>query len=153
MITVIKNDHRGQWQWEYTGKMVARGDTWIQIEAYFNRDTFDAGYVIFRRNDRFVEWFYSDRCYNVFRIYDALDGRLKGWYCNITRPAIITDSTVAADDLALDVFVAPDGTLTVLDEDEFAALPLSDTERRAAENAVDQIRALAASGEAPFHPD
>jgi hypothetical protein len=50
--------------------------------------------------------------------------RLTGWYCNIVRPAHITGEHVSTDDLALDLFVAPDGAVTVLDEDEFATLPL-----------------------------
>lgn len=153
MITVVKNDHRGVRLWEYTGTLVAQGDTWIQLEALFNRDTFDAGYMVYRRGDRFVEWFYSDRYYNVFRMYDAESGQLKGWYCNITRPAMITATLIAADDLALDVFVSPDGIITVLDEDEFAALPLGEAEREAALAAVTEIRDRVERREPPFDRD
>jgi predicted RNA-binding protein associated with RNAse of E/G family len=46
---------------------------------------------------------------------------------------------VAAEDLALDVFVLPDGTLYVLDEDEFEALALPQEERQAALAVVDDL--------------
>jgi protein associated with RNAse G/E len=103
------------------------------------------GDAVFKRGDRLVETFYSDRWYNVFAVYDRDDGALKGWYCNVTRPATITDTAVSSDDLALDVWVSPDGAVTVLDEEEFAALELSDADRAMALDAVQQLLRLAES--------
>ena len=149
-ITIIKCDPAGRAVWQYEGVVLARGAGWVCIEARFNRDDYDAGYVQYRRGDRFVEWFYADRWYNVFRIHDVDDDRLKGWYCNITRPARLTAESVAADDLALDVFVSPGGAVLLLDEDEYAALSLTDGERAAVDAAVAHIRALAAADDPPF---
>jgi hypothetical protein len=149
-ITVYKHDHTGRPVWSYTGEAVERGATWVKLRARFNRDDYDAGYVVFGRGDLFIEWFYSDRPYNIFKMYGARDGQLKGWYCNVTRPATLTDDEIHADDLALDVFVSPDGTITVLDEDEFAALDLSDDERRLALDAAETLKRLAGAGEPPF---
>ncbi|MFQ3567912.1 MAG: DUF402 domain-containing protein [Aggregatilineales bacterium] len=149
-ITVVKNDHEGRFVWQYQGELVARGETWVCLSARFNRDYADIGPAAFRRGDRFVEWFYSDRWYNVFQVFSVDDGHLRGWYCNITRPAVIQASVVASDDLALDVFVAPDGTVHLLDEDEFAALELAAEERAQALDAVETIRAAVAVGSPPF---
>ena len=107
--------------------------------------------VTFRRGDVFVEWFYTNRWYNVFRVEDGQTSRLKGWYCNITRPAEIGNGYVSADDLALDVFVMPNGNIVLLDEEEFDALDLPSEERMAALRAVETIRQAAARREAPFH--
>lgn len=82
--------------------------------------------ITLKRNDRFVETFYSNRWYNIFEIYDRDDGRFKGWYCNIGKPAIIADDFVSYVDLALDLWVSADGRQTVLDEDELAAWNLDD---------------------------
>ncbi len=150
MITLIKQNHRGEKVAEYAGDLLARGATWICVSARFNHDDKDAGYVVFRRGDTFIEWHYSDRWYNVFELYDFECGHLKGWYCNITRPAIIEDATVRADDLALDVFVDTCGQLLLLDEDEFAALDLPEAERRAALDAVEAIRQAVAECKPPF---
>ena len=76
-----------------------------------------------------MEQFFSDRWYSIFEMHDVADDRLTGWYCNLSRPARFRDDGIEADDLALDLYVAPDGTVTLLDEDEFAALPLTDAER------------------------
>src|SRR5205085_3530918 len=121
-------------------EVLMQGKTWVCIEATFNNPDKDAGYVVFRRGDTFIEWYYSERWYNVFELYDVDDGQHKGWYCNITRPAKISEDLITADDLALDVFVTPEGEITVLDEDEFAALNLPPNERRAALAAVQAIR-------------
>jgi len=149
-ITVIKNDHTGREVWRYTGRVLARGDAWVQLEATFNRPDRQTPYHTFRQGDRFVEWFYSDRWYNVFEMHDAADDHLTGWYCNVTRPAVLRADAVIADDLALDVFVTPDGAITVLDEDEFAALPLDATTRARARHALDELRRRITSGQFPF---
>jgi hypothetical protein len=109
----------------------------------------DTGYVVLEPGDRWTEHFYADRWYNIFEIR-AGDGRLKGWYCNVTRPARIDDDEVSAEDLALDLWVAPDGETLVLDEDEFAALSLSPSEREAAQNALAELQAMVAQRTIPF---
>lgn len=149
--TVIKRNHEGVHVWQYEGEVVEIGDHFICIQARFNRDKADIGVMIFRRDDLMTEWFYDDRWYNVFKVQDG-DG-LKGYYCNITRPAEFTATTIAADDLALDVFVSPAGEITLLDEDEFAELPLSDDERQAAHDAIAHIRRLVSLRETPFNFD
>ncbi|MBE9508279.1 MAG: DUF402 domain-containing protein, partial [Chloroflexi bacterium] len=85
----------------------------------------------------------------IFEIHGG-DGRLKGWYCNITRPARIDAREVAAEDLALDLWVAPDGECRVLDEDEFAALPLTPVEREAAQQALAELQAMVKQQVPPF---
>lgn len=149
-ITIIKNDHTGGEVWRYEGTILERGPTWIKLEAIYRSPDRVTDYHTFRQGDRFVEWFYSDRWYSIFEMYDVDDGRLKGWYCNLSRPAVFANGTIAADDLALDLFVAPDGTLTVLDEDEFDALPLDSRTRQAVCDALDELRERVARRQEPF---
>jgi predicted RNA-binding protein associated with RNAse of E/G family len=150
MITLIKRNYRGEQKVVYTGEVEARGATWVRVRALFRNPDKDAGYVVFRRNDTFIEWHYSDRWYNVFELHDVDDGHLKGWYCNIARPAVITDDTIVADDLALDVFVSPDGSILLDDEDEFAALDISAEERQQALATVETLRGMVARREDMF---
>lgn len=149
-ITVLKLDHEGREVFRYEGQVLWRAAHCVCLRAVFQYDDVDFGFVTFSRGDVFTEWFYSDRWYNVFRIEDGRSGALKGWYCNVTRPAQLEAALVSADDLALDVFVAPDGGLQLLDEDEFAQLSLPERDRAAALQAVAEIRAAVAAGRAPF---
>ena len=148
-LTVYKLDHHGREVWRYPARVLARDAHSICLEGFFNRDDTPVADAVFKRGDRLVETFYSDRWYNVFAVYDRDDGALKGWYCNVTRPATITGDAVSGDDLALDVWVSPDGAVVVLDEDEFEALALNDEEREAARGALAQIIELAQSGQLP----
>ena len=152
---VIKLDATGVEKLRYTGELIERGETWVCVRARFNFDRAELGFATFLRGDVFTEWFYSNRWYNVFRVEDGQDGQLKGWYCNITRPAVITENTVSAEDLVLDILVSPSGEIHILDEDEFAELDLPPQETGAALNAVELIRAAVVSGTPPFddlHP-
>ena len=150
-ITINKLDLNHNLLWSYSGSVIERSDNAIKLEARFNRETSDAGYVVFEKHDRFVEYFYADRWYNIFEIHSAKDNRLKGWYCNIARPAVFGDSTIDQVDLALDVWINPDGTALILDEDEFADLRLDEATRQHAQQAVQELIDLARQRIIPFN--
>jgi len=155
-ITVRKLDHNGSLRFAYTGEVLERGATWVCLRATFNFDKVNLGVVAFLRGDVFTEWYYADRWYTAYQINSGTDGTFKGWYCDITRPAVITEESgtmvVSYEDLALDVFITPDREVKVLDEDEFVALDISPDERAAALNAVEQIRSAVAEHRPPFEP-
>lgn len=147
---VIKRDAQGNDELSYSGIVRERNDRFLCIEAAFASPDRDLGYIHLRRGDVFREWFYSDCWFNIFRVQDAAGRQVKGWYCNITRPAIIEPHQVAADDLGLDVFVYPDGRTLLLDEDEFARLNLPLSEQQAAWEAVAAIKAMVQARRPPF---
>lgn len=148
-ILVYKLDSTGHEVWRYPARVLERGPNHVRLEAFFNRDDMELGYAVFKRGDRFIETFYSDRWYNIFAVYDRDDGAFKGWYCNICRPAEITETAVRCDDLALDLWVSPSGDELMLDEDEFNALALTEEERRRGTAAANEIRRMAVSGKLP----
>jgi protein associated with RNAse G/E len=148
-ITVYKLDGSGREVWQYPATVLERAPDRIRLAADFNRDDMDLGYTTFARGDRFIETFYSDRWYNIFAVYTGEDGSLKGWYCNICRPAEISDTAVRCEDLTLDLWVTPDGESLVLDEVEFAASELSLEERTQGHEALWELRRLASLGELP----
>jgi protein associated with RNAse G/E len=148
-LTVYKLDHEGREVWHYPARVLARHDHSVRLEAFFNRDDMDLGYTVFKRGDRFIETFYNDRWYNIFAIYDRDDGHLKGWYCNIARPAMLGPTSIHCEDLALDIWVEPNGNITILDEDEFAELPLAPSEQRQAESGLQTLLDLACNGLLP----
>lgn len=148
-ITVRKLDHQGREVISYRGEVMERGEDRIVLRTSWDRDPMDLGFVVLEPDDRWRETFYADRWYNVFEIRDG-DGDLKGWYCNITRPAHIERGEVAAEDLALDLWVAPDGRMEVLDEEEFADLDLDPEERRKARGALEELMGLTQRQQPPF---
>ena len=148
-ITVLKRDLNGEVTWQYRGRILKRESNFVVLEAFFNRDDMSFLDVVLKRDDRFVERFYSDRWYNIFEIYDRDDGEIKGWYCNVGYPAVLEKDTVSYIDLALDLWVAPDGTQTVLDEDEFLAMPINVATRAQAISALDELKEIFANEKPP----
>lgn len=124
VMKILKKNLAGETVWQYDGVELHRDENSVTVEAFFNRDDMPFQEIILKRNDRFVETFFIDKWYNIFEIYDRDDGKLKGWYCNITKPAVIEDDTVSYVDLALDLWVSADGKRKVLDEDELQELGL-----------------------------
>ncbi len=141
-ITVLKKSPAGEVTWTYTGRVLHRSATSITLEAFFNRADMPFLDVTLKKGDRYVETYYADRWYDIFEIYDRDNGERKGWYCNVTRPAEITETAVAYVDLALDLWVAPGGRQTVLDVDEFASLNLGPPERAQARRALEELQRL-----------
>ncbi len=140
-ITVIKQNPKGEETWRYTGQIIARGENHLELEAFFDRDDMDYHGMRLCKGDRFVETYYFDRWYNIFEIHDHADDRLKGWYCNVSSPAVETEGCVSYRDLALDLLIFPDGRQIVLDEDEFEALLLPPGERDMALAALTELQA------------
>lgn len=136
--TIRKLDHLGQELISYPARLLFQTSDAILTRAVWSRPPMELEYVRLEPGDLWLETFYTDRWYNVFEIR-APDGRLKGRYCNITRPARVTPGEVCAEDLALDLWVGPDGERRVLDEEEFARLPLPPDERTAARQALETL--------------
>lgn len=140
-ITVIKRNLAGQETWRYPGRLLVREGTRLVLEARFNRPDLPFMGVILKTNDRFVETYYTDRWYNIFEIHDREGDHLKGWYCNISYPAVLeADDRISYVDLTLDLWIAEDGAQTVLDEDEFAALALEAADRDQARRALEELQ-------------
>lgn len=142
MLTVIKLNPERAETWRYSGNVIRREPNAVVIEAFFNReDTLFHG-ILLKKDDRFVEIYYTDRWYNIYEMYDREDDHLKGWYCNVSQPAELSDGQLAFVDLALDLLVYPDGRQLVLDEDEFEALHLSQDLEKQARAALEELQAL-----------
>src|SRR5215469_737006 len=136
MITVVKRDTQGNIKVRYQAQVIEQRPHSVVLQAEWTLPARDLGYICFEPGDRFTEYYYTDRWFNIFEIASA-DGMRKGWYCNIAEPARVSDNHVEQIDLILDVWVNPSGELLILDEDEFAAdTTLSDEQRNAAQRGL-----------------
>ncbi len=146
ILAIIKLNTSHKETWRYDGRVLEQDDHSVLVEARFNRSDFLFHDILLRENDRFVERYYADRWYNIFAIHDKDDDRIKGWYCNVTYPAVIDNQKVSYVDLALDLLAYPDGHYLILDEDEFAQLNLDPETSEKARQALDQLIELANNG-------
>ena len=140
-ITIVKRSASGKEVWSYPGTVLRRDDHMVVIEARFRSPELPFMGIVLRQGDRFIEAYYTDRWYNIFEIHDREDDHLKGWYCNITRPAVFeADDRLSYEDLALDLWVDPNGKQTELDEEEFEELELDETTQAKARAAMKDLR-------------
>ena len=141
-IKVQKKNLSGEVNVEYEGDVLQRDENSVTLEALFTREDMPFMDVVFKKGDRFVEYYFTDRWYNIFMIHDRDDGKVKGWYCNIGKPAEIADGIVSYVDLALDLWVSANGKQTMLDEDEFEELGLDAELRAAALKGLEELKEL-----------
>ena len=137
----------------YRGELVRAETGHLLIHARWERPRQDLGYVVFEPGDHFYEHYYTRRWYNIFEVRDAA-GALKGWYCNVTRPAQVAGDIITSEDLDLDLFVPPDRrNILRLDLDEFEARGLAASDPpvyAAALAALGELERMARVGEPPF---
>ncbi|MFG3290514.1 DUF402 domain-containing protein [Streptomyces sp. NPDC048179] len=133
----------GRTKIRYPAGLLHDDGTRIAVRAPWAGDvTRDFGFVRFEQGDVFTEFYWRDRWYAVKEVR-AADGTLKGWYCDITRPATLTGTELVVEDLDLDLWRSADGTdVRRLDEDEFAESGLAERDPEAAAAAVAALDAL-----------
>ena len=141
-ITVSKRNEHNLETWRYKARLLEDKDSRIVLEARFDREDTRLHGMILAKGDRFVETYYTNRWYNTFEIHAREDDQLRGWYCNIGKPAEFDGQVLSYIDLALDLLVFPDGRQIILDEDEFAELDITDQVRQQALNALANLRSL-----------
>lgn len=149
-IPIIKLNPDGQEMRRYSGRVIRRLPGAALVEATFTFPDLPFHGMLLGQGDRFLELYFSNRWYNIFEIYSRDDGNLRGWYCNIGRPAVITPQSISYVDLALDLLVFPDRRQLVLDEEEFFALNLHPRTRRKALTALADLRAWFTQGFSPL---
>ncbi|MFF8386808.1 DUF402 domain-containing protein [Streptomyces kanasensis] len=142
----------GRTKIRYPAEVLSDDGTLLTVRAaWAGEGVRDFGFVRFEPGDVFTEHYGRDRWYSVKEVR-AADGTLKGWYCDITRPAEVTAAEVVVEDLDLDLWVSADRTRVLrLDEDEFAASGLADRDPAAAARAaraLDALEAMARQGSA-----
>jgi hypothetical protein len=140
----------GRTKLRYPAELLADDGTRVVVRAPFaGAQARDFGFVRFEPGDVFTEHYWRDRWYAVKELRDGR-GVLKGWYCDVARPAVLTGSELVVEDLDLDLWRSADGSdVRRLDEDEFADSGLSEADPPAAAAAVaalDTLERLAREG-------
>ncbi|MFF5362450.1 DUF402 domain-containing protein [Streptomyces scabiei] len=127
----------GRTKIRYPARLVSDDGTRVVVRAaWASEGVRDFGFVRFEPGDVFTEYYWRDRWYAVKEVRDAR-GVLKGWYCDITRPATLSGGELVVEDLDLDLWRSADGTDVLrLDEDEFEESGLAKSDPEAAAAAV-----------------
>ncbi|MDX6272370.1 MAG: uncharacterized protein QOD28_3593 [Acidobacteriota bacterium] len=120
LITVCARKFDGRLHREWQARLVARVESLVIVEGVFESEIRHPQLGHIAPGTLSTEYYWTDRCYSVFRFREPA-GALRNYYCNINLPAEFDGRVLTFIDLDIDVLVAPDFSLRILDEDEYAS--------------------------------
>jgi len=146
-IRVRKRRPDGSERFAWDGVALRADQSGIVVHAEFGLPQVELGCTTFRRGDVFVEFYSWHRWYTVAQVFEA-DGTFKGWYCDVCMPPRWdAPGELSYVDLALDLWQGADGTIVLLDEQEFteyrATGVFTEAQVEGAERGWAELRALA----------
>lgn len=115
-VRVLKYDGTEHRHW--SAQLARRDGSLMILEAEFDTEVHHSQLGHILPGTRTVEYYWLDKCYNVFRFLKD-NGETRFWYCNINLPPIVADSVMTYVDLDIDVLVQADFSYQILDLDEF----------------------------------
>jgi hypothetical protein len=134
-VTVVKRSAKdgGREKTRYPANVIETGlpAPWVVVEARWTHGTVEQAGLTFEDGDLLHEIFSPIHPFNAFAVFGT-DGGLKGWYANVDWPAVLEtegeETLLVWNDLFIDMVALPDGSVTVLDEDELeeSGLTLTD---------------------------
>jgi protein associated with RNAse G/E len=117
-VCALKFDGRLHREWG--ARLVEQAGTLICVEGVFEEEIRHPQLGVIAPGTHSVEYYWTDRWYSIFRFREP-SGELRNYYCNINLPAQFDGRLLTFVDLDIDVLVAPDFSLRILDEEEFEA--------------------------------
>lgn len=133
------------------------GEHVVLVAPWFGDVPRDMGFAVFEPGDVWTEHYWRSRWYSIKEVRTGA-GRLKGWYCDVTRPSTALPDApegprLEVADLDLDLWLSADQTQILrLDEDEFEDSGLREREPQTAaqaEASLDELEAMARCGGFP----
>ncbi len=158
-LEIVKIAPDGAVAARYPGTVMAADapPPWLAVRATWVSRIVELDGLRFVPGDTLHEYFSPRHPFNAFAVF-APDGRLRGWYANVTHPAALDARTdpprLVWHDLYLDVVGLPDGTEVVRDEDELVASSLMERDPPLAAAilaARDELLRRFARRTVPFH--
>ncbi len=127
LLTVVKLDSTGRPVARYPGIRQPAAPGWIAITARWQLGRIASGPLVFEPGDLLVEYFSLVEPINAFALH-AADGSFKGWYANVSCPALLVERELWWRDLFIDIVIDALGQITVLDEEELEQSGLRETD-------------------------
>ena len=152
-IVVHSCKYDGRVNRSWPARLLRRDGTLIVLEGVFAEEVRHPLIGLIEAGTLSTEIYWTDRWYSVFR-FQAPDGRLLKFYCNVNTPPRLEAGVLSYVDLDVDVLVETDFSYVVLDEEEFERhseiYGYPHAYRARVREAVEEILRLVRSREFPF---
>ncbi len=153
-IQVIKKKYDGSLRERHESHLVSEDDIAFTLLTLPGMDGYDHGKQREAPNlDGMLEIYFKQRWYNVWHICERHESTTL-IYANVAMPAVLTSGKIEWIDLDLDVRVDVDGSLELLDEEQFhenvGRLQYPEDVVHMAKGAWNEVARLASEGRYPF---
>lgn len=150
VMRISKLDARGEPIFAYPARLIQEQNGTRLVEGCLTSRVFPLAGCNSAGSDHALEWYSEQDWYNLLQVYEQDSPRVKAWYCNICMPANFLSDEIRWRDLALDLLVYPDGSMELLDQDEFAELRLDQRTRARCWQALGEVIRLFNEKSLPF---
>ena len=118
IYTVISRSYDLSIRRTWTAELVLQSPEALVLEGRFESEVRHSELGLIANGTRSRETFIFGEWFNHFAFFEP-DGQLRNHYFNVSMPVKVAGSEVDYVDLDIDVVVWPEGTVGVLDLDEF----------------------------------
>ena len=119
MITVVSTKYDGRLRDSYAAQLLDRVGTMLRIKVPAGTPVYEGKHGRWvLSEDTATEVYFTDRWYNVWHLREHTTVP-NLWYANVALPAQFDGQTLRWVDLDIDIRCYLDGSIQVLDEDEF----------------------------------
>ncbi|MDH3492593.1 MAG: DUF402 domain-containing protein [Acidobacteriota bacterium] len=117
-ITINSRKYDGSIKRSWTAELLSTTGDELLFRGVFEDDVSHPNLGKILRGTISYEYYWLSRWFNVFRFHEP-DGAFRNFYCNINMPPAFSNGILDFVDLDIDILFNKDGSLEVLDRDEF----------------------------------
>jgi len=118
LVTINSRKFDGEIHRSWKAKLISKKNYLLTFVGEFEKQIQHPHLGIIRRKTISYEYYWLDRCYNIFRFHEP-NGDLRNFYCNINLPPKFENRVLDYTDLDIDLLVRKDFSYQILDLDEF----------------------------------
>ncbi|QYO65602.1 DUF402 domain-containing protein [Leptolyngbya sp. 7M] len=118
IITVCARSNDGSLKKSWNCRVLNFEGNTLTLEGTFNVSLEHPRLGRIELNTKSIEHFWLDRWYSIFIFFNP-DGKLRNFYCNLNLPPSLNYGSLDYIDLDIDIVVWPNGSVEVLDSEEF----------------------------------
>jgi protein associated with RNAse G/E len=117
-VTINARKFDGKIHRSWKADLIEQTDSLLVFYGVFSEEVKHPDLGVIRRGTISYEYYWLDRCYNVFRFHEP-QGEFRNFYCNINLPPTFENDVLDYIDLDIDILIWEDFSYQILDKIEF----------------------------------
>jgi protein associated with RNAse G/E len=152
LATINSRRYDGSIKRSWKCELISRDNELLTFQGVFDLEVVHPDLGIIKKGTISHEYYWLERWYNIFRFCEP-DGTFRNYYCNINMPPVFKNGSLDYVDLDIDLVVWPDGTVVILDEDDYLRNSIEfgypETVVSLVNKAIEELKQLIEDGQLP----